>query len=340
LRGGRFSALTEAEMDTAITRHIPSPEAAADHGGGIDAACARWGGSREDWIDLSTGINPRPFPLPPIDPSAWATLPDAAAERALQDAARRFWTVPDDAAILAAPGTSALIARLPALAAAGTVRIPGPTYNEHARAFAAQGWRVSDLGSDAQVLVNPNNPDGRTWRAADVDAPLAIVDESFADLDPTISLVALAARPGVVVLKGLGKFWGLAGVRLGFAIGDSALVDHLARLLGPWPVSGPALAIGTAAFADLAWVSATRARLAEDAVRLDRLLTGAGARSVGGTMLYRLVAVPDATAWQDHLARHHIWTRRFPYSQTWLRLGLPGSENAWKRLAMALGTIR
>ncbi len=321
-----------------MTRHI-SPAPAADHGGGIDAARARWGGAREDWIDLSTGINPQPYPLPPIDPAAWTALPDAGAQQALHEAARRCWAVPDGAAIIAAPGTSALIARLPALAEAGTVRIPGPTYNEHARAFAAQGWTVSDLGSDALVLVNPNNPDGRIWQAADATAPLTVLDESFADLDPSISLIALAARPGVVVLKGLGKFWGLAGVRLGFAIGDPVLVDRLARLLGPWPVSGPALAVGTAALADTSWASATRARLAEDAGRLDRLLTGAGARNVGGTTLYRLVSVADAAAWQDHLARHHIWTRRFPYSQTWLRLGLPATESAWARLSSALDTL-
>ncbi len=322
-----------------MTRHILSPTPAADHGGGIDAARARWGGAREDWIDLSTGINPQPYPLPAIDPSAWTALPDAEAQQAMHEAARRCWAVPDGAAIIAAPGTSALIARLPALAEAGTVRIPGPTYNEHARAFAGQGWKVSDLGTDALVLVNPNNPDGRTWRFADATAPLSVLDESFADLDPSISMIELAARPGVVVLKGLGKFWGLAGVRLGFAIGDPALIDRLARLLGPWPVSGPALAIGTAALADTAWASMTRARLALDAERLDRLLTGAGARNVGGTTLYRLVSVADAVAWQDHLAKHHIWTRRFPYSQTWLRLGLPATESAWARLSSALDTL-
>jgi cobalamin biosynthesis protein CobC len=312
---------------------------AADHGGGIDAARARFGGARGDWLDLSTGINPVPYPLPPISAGAWQALPDADATLALERAARQFWRVPDSAAILAAPGTSALIARLPALSPPGRVRIPGPTYNEHARAFTAAGWSVTDGAADACVLVHPNNPDGRLWQGGDVTAPLAIVDESFADLMPDTSLVGLATRPGVVVLKGLGKFWGFGGLRLGFAIGDPALLGPLGQLLGPWPVSGPALEIGTAALGDPAWAEATRVRLRRDARRLDALLHGAEARVVGGTDLYRLTEVPDARHWQERLAERHIWTRRFPYSNTWLRLGLPSPEADWNRLGDALKEI-
>ncbi len=310
--------------------------AAADHGGGIDAACQRWGGPRSHWVDLSTGINPVAYPVPDLPQDVWETLPDQAAADSLLAAARSFWGVPGKAAIVAGPGTSALIARLPALADAGRVRIPGPTYNEHARAFVAQGWSVTDDDAEALVLVNPNNPDGRLWRAQDANASLVIIDESFCDLTPDDSLVALAARPGTIVLKGLGKFWGLAGVRLGFAIGDPALIARLGTLLGPWPVSGPALAIGRAALVDTAWAEGTRTRLAGDTARLDRLLCRHSARIAGGTALFRLAEVPDASRWHEKLAQHHIWTRIFPYSRTWLRLGLPGTELAWARLETAL----
>jgi cobalamin biosynthetic protein CobC len=318
---------------------LPNPLPRADHGGGIDAARACWGGGRAEWIDLSTGINPHPYPIPPLSAADWAALPDDAAEAALREAARRFWSVPEGAAILAAPGTSALIARLPALAKAGTVRIPGPTYNEHARAFAAQGWVLADGPADALVLVNPNNPDGRTWQSEDAESRVVILDESFADLDPATSLIHLAARPGTIVLKGLGKFWGLAGLRLGFAIGDPVLIDRLAALMGPWPVSGPALSIGAAALADTAWAALTRARLSAEATRLDSLLMAAGATPVGGTALFRLVSVPDAAQWRATLARHRIWTRLFPYSPRWLRFGLPASDSDWARLATALGDV-
>jgi cobalamin biosynthetic protein CobC len=319
----------------------------ADHGGGIDAARARWGGARSDWIDLSTGINPHAYPLPALSAEAWTTLPDSGAEAGLVAAARRFWRVPEAAAVLAAPGTSALIARVPGVIApemigAGRVAIPGPTYNEHARAFRKAGWTVTEAGDDpgvaARVIVHPNNPDGRLWRAPEAQG-LVVIDESFADTCPQSSLIAEAARPGRIVLKGLGKFWGLAGLRLGFAMGDPALIAQLADLMGPWPVSGPALAIGTAALADEAWAGTMRARLDEEAARLDTMLARAGARVLGGTSLFRLAEVPDARHWQETLARRRIWTRVFPYSRHWLRLGLPGSDAAWGRLARALETV-
>lgn len=297
---------------------------------------ARYGGKRDDWIDLSTGINPHPFEVSGLRPSDWMELPDHGAFERLSDAARDFWGVPDTAAILPAPGASAVIARIPALATAGRVQITMPTYNEHAAAFTAQGWAVQGTGAaQARVIVHPNNPDGRIWQEADADAPLTVIDESFCDVTPDASLVHLAERPGVVVLKSFGKFWGLAGLRLGFAIGHPDLIARLNDLTGPWAVSGPALRIGEQALRDRAWAAATRDRLAKDAARLDRLLTTRGARLVGGTSLFRLYDVDDAAAWQDRLARAHIWSRVFPYSETYLRLGLPTADG-WARLEAAL----
>ncbi|MEM9577571.1 MAG: threonine-phosphate decarboxylase CobD [Pseudomonadota bacterium] len=310
-----------------------------DHGGGIDAAAEKYGGRRIDWIDLSTGINPVPYPLPEISPDAWRSLPDANAERRMGDAARSFWNVPEGAEIVIAGGASALISRIPGLLPAGRVLIPRPTYNEHAAAFDMQGWAVTQSGSgDAQVVVHPNNPDGRVWGTQTLpagDAKLTIIDESFCDVCPDESLVSMAARPGTLVLKSFGKFWGLAGLRLGFAIGDPRLIERLKDMLGPWAVAGPALEIGAAALEDHDWAEETRARLGRDSARLDALLERAGAKTVGGTTLFRLYKVDDASAWQERLARHHIWTRVFPYEGTWLRLGIPGPED-WTRLTSAL----
>ncbi|WP_121065592.1 threonine-phosphate decarboxylase [Chachezhania antarctica] len=308
-----------------------------DHGGGLDAAIATFGGARDGWLDLSTGINPTPYPIGAFSPRNWNELPDHAAQQSLVAAARRFWQVPDGAAILAAPGLSSVIARLPALSrSAGRVRIPAPTYNEHAAAFDAHGWEVvQDAPADACVLVHPNNPDGRLWDPSDADAPFQVIDESFCDTCPDRSLVALADRPGTVVLKSFGKFWGLAGLRLGFAISRPDTIERLATMLGPWPVSGPALAVGTRALSDPGWAVRTRAQLQQDSARLDRIVTARGAEIVGRTDLFRLYEVDDAQAWQDRLARHHIWSRIFPYSGTWLRLGLPPAD-AWDRLEAAL----
>ena len=303
----------------------------ADHGGGVDAAIARFGGTRAGWIDLSTGINPISYPLGDLSADCWHSLPDEAAFAALETAARRFWRIPDAAAVLPAPGASALIARMPGIAAPGPVHIPGPTYNEHARAFAAQGWQLAET-AQTRVLVHPNNPDGRLWQASDC-ADLTIIDESFCDVTPEVSLIEQAGQSGTIILKSFGKFWGLAGVRLGFAIGKPSLIARLAQGIGPWAVSGPALAIGARALMDDAWAATTRARLATDCTRLDALM---GLPVVGGTSLFRLYDAGDAIALQSHLARAHIWTRAFPYSDRWLRLGLPGSPKAWARLDAAM----
>jgi cobalamin biosynthesis protein CobC len=307
-----------------------------DHGGGLDAAMAQYGGSRSDWIDLSTGINPAPYPVSGLKPHDWTTLPDQAAHDALIKAAREFWPIPDGADILPAPGASSLIARIPLLAPTDRVRIQTPTYNEHAAAFDAQGWEISETEpANARVLVHPNNPDGRLWRATDITAPLTIIDESFCDIAPDATLIQHAAKPGVVVLKSFGKFWGLAGLRLGFAIAAPELITRLSTSLGPWPASGPALRIGAKALQDAQWATQTRTRLALDRSRLDRLMTAHGAVQVGGTDLFRLYTVDNATRWQEHLAKHHIWTRIFPWSETHLRLGLP-TDHGWDQLEIAL----
>lgn len=307
-----------------------------DHGGGLDAAAAAYGGSRDSWIDLSTGINPEPYPTGIISQDAWTALPDQAAVDRLLTAARRFWNVPEAADIIAAPGASSLIASLPLLAPNGPISIPGPTYNEHAAAFRFHGAEVVEEPSKAvQVWVHPNNPDGRLKPKAEPEPALTIIDESFCDVMPEASLIALTSEPGTIILKSFGKFWGLAGLRLGFAIGHPDTLAGLSDHLGPWAVAGPALEIGAQALNDEVWAAETRVRLAKDSDRLDALMRLAGAQEVCGTTLFRTYTVANAREMQDRLARHHIWSRIFPYSETWIRLGLPPTA-AWDRLEKAL----
>jgi cobalamin biosynthetic protein CobC len=313
-----------------------------DHGGNLDAAIARFGAG--DWIDLSTGINRQPWPIPDLPPSDWTDLPRADARVALETALARH--VGTQAPVTALPGAQAAIQLVPQLRPPGRAAVLSPTYNEHAGTLRTAGWQVDEpadllalAGADLAVVVNPNNPDGRTHSPADLMAlaarvGLLVVDESFADPVPQLS-VASQAADGVIVLRSFGKFWGLAGLRLGFALGDPALVGAMRDRLGPWPVSGPALRIGRLALADTAWTAATTARLAAEGPRLDALLTGAGAAPAGGTHLFRLYD-GDAAALHHRLARHHIWSRIFPAHPRWLRLGLPGSEDEWHRLTLAL----
>ena len=308
---------------------------ARDHGGGVDAAATRYGGTRADWLDLSTGINPVPYPVGTFDMDAWTALPDKGAQQALIAAAREFWQVPEGAAVLAAPGASALIARIPALAAKGRVDIPRPTYNEHAAAFEAACWQLSDTDASARVIVHPNNPTGQFYDGEPTGPALHIIDESFCDIAPDRSLIKHATHPGTVILKSFGKFWGLAGVRLGFAIGDPALIARLEQMLGPWPVAGPALRIGRQALSDQRWAAETRSRLTADSARLDQLMNRAGAKLHGGTPLFRLYEVEDAAQWQTRFAEARIWTRIFPYSRHFIRLGLPAPDQ-WHRLEALL----
>ncbi len=315
---------------------------AREHGGGLDAAIRRYGGRREDWLDLSTGINPIHYPTPEIAPEAFTALPDTAAAEALEAAARDFWMVPKEAAVLAAPGASSLIANIPRLLPPGRVRIPPRTYNEHEAAFRAAGWEVvaeGGEGASARVVVHPDNPTGILWRGED-EAPgsraLLVIDESFCDIALGNTHVREMARwPGVVILKSLGKFWGLAGLRLGFAIGDPALISRLAEMLGPWPVSGVAQQLGRVALEDMRWANATRQRLAVDLARMDATLQMKGAEVIGGTALFRLFRVDNAPKWQKKLAKGRVWSRVFSFEPTWLRLGLPPADR-WEQLERAL----
>ncbi|SNS95163.1 threonine-phosphate decarboxylase CobD [Antarctobacter heliothermus] len=321
-----------------------------DHGGDLDRAMAQYG--EGDWLDLSTGINARSYPFPDLPARAWTALPTGAELAALIAAARAAYGAGEGVDCVPLAGAQAAIQLVPRLGTPEEARVVGPTYNEHAGSLQAQGWRVTQVddipglkGAPLAVVVNPNNPDGRFWTPEELidlahHVGLLVVDESFADPVPEYSMVRYLDRlpegVRIVVLRSFGKFYGLAGVRLGFALGARALIDPMRRMAGPWAVSGPAIAAGCRALADQAWQRAMIAQLARDAVRMDALAEKAGWTLVGGTVLFRTYDTGDAAAAQDRLAAARIWTRRFPYSDGWLRLGLPGPEADWARLETAL----
>lgn len=317
-----------------------------EHGGNLDLAQQRFGGRAEDWIDLSTGINRLPYPVGEVSARAWSALPSRAEIESLHQAARHAYRT--RAPIVAMGGAQAAIQLLPQLAPTGRAGILSPTYNEYAGVLAATGWDVQEVaeldalaGADLAIVVNPNNPDGRYFAPKDLLALLPrvgrlVVDESFADAVPQLSLAPEADHPGLLILRSFGKFYGLAGLRLGFAIGNPSDIAKLTTMSGPWPVSGAAIATGCHALRDDAWAEATSARLARDCVRLDGMVQSQGWRLVGGTPLFRLYDTPDARAAQEKLARGHIWSRVFAQQPAWLRLGLPGSESEWTRLAEVL----
>jgi cobalamin biosynthesis protein CobC len=334
--------------DVPITEPATSEPVA--HGGDLEKVRRRFPDAPLPWIDLSTGINPvaYPFAAPPTE--AWSRLPTGAAGQALVAAAARRYGVPDPATVVAAPGTQALIQLLPRLVPASRVAVVGPTYAEHALCWQRGGHEVAvvpDLaaaaGADVVIVVNPDNPTGRLLPPQALSAnraSLLIVDEAFIDLLPRAASLAGNLPANAVVLRSFGKTYGLAGLRLGFAIAPLRFAQHLRKELGPWAVSGPALGIGRVALDDEAWLKAAAKRLAADQEKLDALLLAAGFTILGGTTLFRLGEHPEATRLVDALGRQGIHVRAFVDRPTWLRFGLPANKEEFRRLAAALSLPR
>ena len=326
-------------------------EALAYHGGDVSAAARLFPNAPKPWIDLSTGVNPHAYPLPEISPEAWTRLPDRSALARLEALAAGFYRAGDGVEVVAAPGSQAIIQVLSRLLPAARVGALAPTYQGHARAWGARCENVERLEAladfDVGVVVNPNNPDGRVIPASDLLALAAklaarggwlIVDEAFADFDGVEeNLAPRLPEAGAIALRSFGKTWGLAGLRLGFALTPPDVGGALRAALGPWAISGPAIEIGARALADREWLEATRRRLGEDAARLDDLLTRAGWRVIGGTRLFRLAAREDAAEHFHTLSRAGVLTRPFTHAPDRLRFGLPGRETEWARLTSALG---
>ncbi|MEM1377470.1 MAG: threonine-phosphate decarboxylase CobD [Pseudomonadota bacterium] len=323
------------------------------HGGALDAAIGRYGGERDDWLDLSTGINPKPYPLPTLPEEIWHRLPDTKAMDDCLDAARGYYGVPNGTGLVAAPGTQAIIQWLPRVLNVDHVQVVSPTYAEHAHCWKQAGCEVTEVttldGADGQVviLVNPNNPTGMLYdprEIADVAADLErngatlIVDEAFCDVASLNSIISSLPQ-NCIVLRSFGKFFGLAGLRLGFAVGSEPIINRLHDAMGPWAVPGPALFIGARAMADEVWVSDAREQLAQMRARLQSVLGQNGFRIVGGIDLFVTVDHPDAAQICEGLARQHCLVRSFDYAPTWLRFGLPGSDAEMLRLEKALRGI-
>jgi len=324
-----------------------------DHGGSLGRARALFPDAPQPFVDLSTGINPHSYPLFDLPATSLWRLPEAGRARELTEIAAGTYGAPSPANVVAAPGTQILLPRVASLVRPGKALVLGPTYAEHARAAAIAGHQVSEVSdfaalaqADLAVIVNPNNPDGRVIGrdrllalAAGLRARggLLVVDEAFMDVGPRQhSLAGDADQGGLVVLRSFGKFFGLAGLRLGFALSDSATVERLEMQFGPWAVAGPALEYGIRALADIGWQDAMRASLAEGAARLDALFGRFGVPVAGGTTLFRYISLPDAACLFSALGERGILLRHFNDRPFVLRAGLPGSEVEWQRLESAL----
>lgn len=325
------------------------------HGGALDLMRARFPQAPEPWVDLSTGINPWPYPLDSPQPETLQRLPTATAMAACRDVmAKTFGSAAE--CVLPIPGSELLIRLLPTLLRPrrGTrVTVTRPTFADHAEVWRAAGCRVTEISdplkvlasTDFVVLCNPNNPDGRVWNPDRLEAARAvlaerggwlIVDEAYADVRPDLSLAAGGGQAGLILLRSFGKFFGLPGLRLGALMAPQDILETVRQCLGVWSVSGPALVAGAQAYRDSGWQQDTRHRLATARARLDAVLNAAGLRVTGGVDLFRFVEVDDADSVWQRLAGRGIFVRRFDWSQNRLRIGLPPDANAETRLVQAL----
>ncbi len=324
-----------------------------EHGGRLRLAAQQYGSAQADWLDLSTGINPHTYPIPPIDPLCWLRLPED--NDGLEDAAAAYY---GNDRLLVLAGSQAAIQTLPLFFKPAAIACVSPVYAEHPHAWEKAGHKLRRLPTLQRALAaatpnvqlcNPNNPTATPYsRDTLVDAAAQlrkrggwlIVDEAFADAEPENTITDLAGSneaPNLIVLRSLGKFFGLAGARVGFVFGAADKLDRLREMLGPWPVSHPSRFVARTALADTAWQTAMRQRLVADSHRLAELLAPLG--PVSRTALFCTLSYPaqslSVSALFDHFAARAILTRRFD-EYGLLRFGLPGSESEWQRLTRAV----
>lgn len=329
----------------------------AHHGGRLGVARSLFPDVPQPWVDLSTGINPRSYPAPRASQRSRNRLPEPTELTRLEALAAAAFGVTDPTRVVATAGTECALRLLPQIVDRKASVIVGPTYGSHADAWTRAGAltqtiRLDEIDGHAEraaclTIVNPNNPDGRIVerpRLLELHDSLArhggalIVDEAFAEVAPEISVAAEAgaAAPKLIVLRSFGKFFGLAGLRLGFIVAARPLAAAIRGLIGEWPVCSDALAAGLAAYADVRWVNRERAILQKSAQRLDNLLTLNGFELAGGTSLFRLARAPDARECFARLLAAGILVRPFDFAPDLLRFGLPRGREQWRRLGSAL----
>ncbi|WP_339487120.1 threonine-phosphate decarboxylase CobD [Pseudomonas sp. EL_65y_Pfl2_R95] len=320
-----------------------------EHGGRLRLAALQYGIALPDWLDLSTGVAPYGLTLPDIPAAVWQRLPET--EDGLEAAARDYYAC---GALLPVAGSQAAIQALPRLRRRSIVGMVPLAYAEHAAAWRRYGHKLLTFSEasinraldrlDVMVLVNPNNPTGRliepeqllAWHARLAErGGWLVVDEAFIDCTPELSLAKYSHLPGLIVLRSFGKFFGMAGARLGFVLAQQRLLQDLAEMLGPWPINGPTRLVATTLLSDFEGQSAQRQRLQNDAQRLQELLVAQGLPALGGCALFQWSATEQASQLFEYLANQGILLRHFEYPQS-LRFGLPGDESGWQRLRAGL----
>ena len=325
-----------------------------EHGGNLDKAISFYGGKESEWIDLSTGINPNSYPIPKLSISDWRSLPTKTEIKDLESIIKSKQKISSE--IIMVPGAQMAINFLPfLLKGEGTeVRILTPTYNEYNYCFTNTGFKVNScqkfnqlFNSDIAIIVNPNNPDGKIYEINELfelskSVKILIVDESFIDSVECDSIVNQLNEDvsNIIVIRSFGKFFGLAGLRLGYVFSGKEIIRKFKRFFGPWQISKMSVKIATIAFSDDVWIKKTKNNLNEKANAIDNLMKKINWKITGGTNLFRLYSTSNSDLAQKLLAEKFIWSRKFSYSKKWIRLGIPNERDfkKLKKIVMRLQT--
>jgi cobalamin biosynthetic protein CobC len=310
------------------------------HGGNLRQAADLYNIPLKNWMDLSTGINPRPWQPPEIPASVWQRLPEADDDLLL--VAQHYYGCEN---LLPIAGSQVAIQSLPYCRKRSRIGIVSPCYAEHTYWWQQAGHSVVTIrpdeidlfirGLDVLLLINPNNPDTTQYSIDDLlrwhqqlikDNGWLIVDEAFIDSTPQQSLLSQnkIMPKGLIVLRSIGKFFGLAGIRLGFIAAEPILLEQIAQQQGPWSVSHPARWLGTLALADQQWQQQTRDFLAEQSKNLQQILSQSF-QNIYKTNYFCYIQHPDAKQIKHKLAQQGIWIRYFDKPSA-IRLGLPANR--------------
>lgn len=318
------------------------------HGGDLSELSYHTASDEADWLDLSTGINPSSYPIDDLPIMVWSRLPGRKLTDQFIEQAVQYYSAPKHDNLLPVAGSQAAIKMIPYLFKRQDVAIMAPTYSEHAPAWRAAGHDVMLVSSLKKipdhfivVIVNPNNPDGYMIQGDELLAEAhrrhaaggwLVIDEAFADVMPEISMASWTRDHNIIILKSFGKFFGLAGLRLGSVIAPALLIEQLHAVIGPWAVSGPALAIGQKALADTDWQDKMRNVLKDRQKDMDHMFNQCGLQPIGQVPLFRLIKTPYAASLFQACIEAKIYVRRFENNPEWLRFGVPDEYKNISRL--------
>ncbi|MCI2284082.1 threonine-phosphate decarboxylase CobD [Colwellia sp. MSW7] len=341
------------------------------HGGQLQQVAKQYNIPAENWLDLSTGIAPFSYPIPSIPEKVYQSLPQTSSD--LKTAAKRYYNADN---LLVTNGSQAIIKLLPTLwrkknPLSTTVYLPEQGYKEHALAWQTAGftvyWYKNELleqepieNNTVLVIINPNNPTGQLYSQSTLikyqeklekSNGLLVIDEAFIDVvSPSHSMShTINSNSNTInntlILRSFGKFFGLAGIRIGFLIGSETWIEKFNDQLGPWQVNGPAQFIAQSALSDYQWHEQQKQKLQLLSADLRTILTKSipseYINKITGTDLFQTVYFTESTETKSRaenyyasLCQQAVYARLTDDKQA-LRFGL-AKKNQHERLKNAL----